>query len=1082
MSQSYQIINKDHYFKGVKIERVINQTFLKQLNELSFKCNICKNIIINPHDCDICHSFFCFECIMNNSCPNKCIEFKISQSSKGIKTLLSKLKFKCINEQCMENIPYNEILNHDEECKFNIVKCPNSGCSQIFIRRDIEQHLRSDCIFSLIKCEICHLDFIKDIIQSHIKCCQGSEHTFNDEELTESIQKPKFSKKFMNIQYFENFTSNFDRIYKESNFSFNKIQTNLSEISNDISNNLNKIINEYQFHAKKDSSTQMKKESVEINNFKEIIDLISKNIVDIINKNLLMNIKKWFSIIPNKNIKDPINCQMEAFFNEFNNKVKILLSTSRSQIINQTISLIIDNFEKKDDNDNQINYESSDILQIKCILKSIDLNSKLIDDLIIDTYNENEIIQKEKKFYNKYIEKLKLSLEENITEIVTDKITEIEEYILGIKTLIIGEGLYTCFLNELDSANNELKWINKNFKEINSILKEEFDDIKGNFIKSELEGMITKLKEIIDSYMIKCFQAIKRQNNLKNEVSIDEIKSSIKNLYINDKLKKITDVNEIMNFNEFDNLKSRKKLYFEEIKAKKMFDKAYLVNQNIKTFDNVLKEPTINYDFNNQNDVKDFEKKIQDSTYLKLNDNQLNVIKKGLNSLDMNFENLAQQSVEDLSKNLSSINELRWCYQCKQLDYNFGFITCKICLGEKCKNCVSLCNGCTKLFCKLCANCSKCENNYCENCRKNCGLCKNKEKFCEDCINQCLYCKNYLCLDCSKKCMRCKTIICNLCSKFCNVCSKCACSRCEDSQNFLNCFFCKSNACNDCSMSCSGCYLDVCLNCHLKCQKCLKVLCKKCKNDCFTCKSNFCKNCTVDSLSIKCNLCEKYCCNLCMKNVKKCKGCSTVNCRNCYSVCRKCKTLFCNNCNINCDNCNEYICSSCTYKCVCDNFVFCEKCLLDINPISPHECIYFINDSPTFSGTKTRSKYALPKNFEAKLYLENFQSSTLLLGITDNSDFVSDSLTFIDNIWCIKVKTGEKYSSKFGLEKYDDKLVKEKDSIIIAKKNNQIFFRINFDQSEPAYTIEPNKNYYLYVENDNPHSLTKVVYVYIRNI
>jgi hypothetical protein len=52
----------------------------------------------------------------------------------------------------------------------------------------------------------------------------------------------------------------------------------------------------------------------------------------------------------------------------------------------------------------------------------------------------------------------------------------------------------------------------------------------------------------------------------------------------------------------------------------------------------------------------------------------------------------------------------------------------------------------------------------------------------------------------------------------------------------------------------------------------------------------------------------------------------------------------------------------------------------------------------------------------------------------------------------------------------------------MIKKNNQIFFRINFDQSEPAYTIEPNKNYYLYVENDNPHSLTKVVYVYIRNI
>jgi len=124
----------------------------------------------------------------------------------------------------------------------------------------------------------------------------------------------------------------------------------------------------------------------------------------------------------------------------------------------------------------------------------------------------------------------------------------------------------------------------------------------------------------------------------------------------------------------------------------------------------------------------------------------------------------------------------------------------------------------------------------------------------------------------------------------------------------------------------------------------------------------------------------------------------------------------------------------------------------------------------------------MPKNFEAKIFLENFESSSLLIGITDNSDFVVDSLTYIDNIWCYKVKTGEKYSSKGGLEKLSDKKVSVKDSIIVAVKNNQLFFRVNYDQADPAYNLEPNKNYYLYIENETPHAITKVIFVYIRKI
>jgi len=162
--------------------------------------------------------------------------------------------------------------------------------------------------------------------------------------------------------------------------------------------------------------------------------------------------------------------------------------------------------------------------------------------------------------------------------------------------------------------------------------------------------------------------------------------------------------------------------------------------------------------------------------------------------------------------------------------------------------------------------------------------------------------------------------------------------------------------------------------------------------------------------------------------------------------------------------------------------VFCEQCVFGTVPIGPHECVLFLNDAPSFAGIKTRSKIPLPKNFEAKFYLERFENSNLLIGVTDNFYFEQDSITYIDNIWTMKVKTGEKYSSEKSLEKLYDKGVKEKQCVIVANKNNQLYFRIDYDDTLRAYVLPPGRVYYIYLENDTPNLVTRVHFVYIRKI
>lgn len=127
----------------------------------------------------------------------------------------------------------------------------------------------------------------------------------------------------------------------------------------------------------------------------------------------------------------------------------------------------------------------------------------------------------------------------------------------------------------------------------------------------------------------------------------------------------------------------------------------------------------------------------------------------------------------------------------------------------------------------------------------------------------------------------------------------------------------------------------------------------------------------------------------------------------------------------------------------------------------------------------------MPDNFEAKLFLEVIDSKNILIGLTNNDRWEDDSLQFVDDIWVLKPLTGEKYSSKKGIEQYLKTPAKEKDFILITKIKDEIFFRINYDLTRIAYKLEKNfKNnlFYIYLENEQTLSRTRINFVYVRKI
>lgn len=612
---------------------------------------------------------------------------------------------------------------------------------------------------------------------------------------------------------------------------------------------------------------------------------------------------------------------------------------------------------------------------------------------------------------------------------------------------------------------------------IEKLLNELSDIIKSNFIE---------LKDLNSKAIIKSEIMLKRSKfnspNISQDISIKDTDASIpesKNISsgsINiNQTEIISEINKIKSYLvvELSNIK-------ESIKIK-TFEASSQVDKFIQ-LSNIHEKSPDNFKINQQQIPLS---SISDSYK----------IKESLRHLDKKISDLLlfnESKFKDIITScLKELHNLKWCQECEKVDYFYGFLECEICKNTNCKNCVLLCKSCKKLYCKTCLICPKCDNFSCLNCRESCITCLSiniSTKYCSSCLNSCLKCKSKICKVCTKNCFNCKNPMCESCSRSCDLCQVSCCIKCGKFTQFTQCYSCKSTVCKNCIQNCNICDLEVCKKCIFKCKICKREGCGKNLISCFSCKSPYCNKCSNEKKHIHCKMCNSNFCEICqISDLVKCLKCPDKFCRKCYTVCRKCKGSYCLDCKSRCDNCKDITCIPCSYQCACEKYNFCEKCLFDVNPICSHDCVFFINERPFFSTSKTRSILSLPQKFEAKFYIEKMHSKSFLIGITDNCSYEEDSIMLIDNVWLYKPFSGEKYSTENGIQTYM-KPAKEKDYIIIIRNNEEIFFRVNYDPPIFAFKLNEkstqyhNKEFYFYLENDSPLETTKIVFVYIRKI
>lgn len=136
-----------------------------------FKCLICSEVLLDPIECSGCQTSFCSECIRawqtrSSECPNRC-KLTLNPCHRGFKNLLMRLKLRCSAKECTEILTVETLSRHENsECLFRVMTCPNAGCTENILARDLSAHLDS-CAHGSVQCERCKVSLLRKSLPAH---------------------------------------------------------------------------------------------------------------------------------------------------------------------------------------------------------------------------------------------------------------------------------------------------------------------------------------------------------------------------------------------------------------------------------------------------------------------------------------------------------------------------------------------------------------------------------------------------------------------------------------------------------------------------------------------------------------------------------------------------------------------------------------------------------------------------------------------------------------------------------------------------------------------------------------------------
>ena len=162
---------------------ILNQTAVQTL--IDPVCQNIPNIFCqnSPAECKSCGQIYCSRCIqMIIQTDSKCVKcgeyLKVKKINRYLMVIISKLSMRCHFETygCPEAHPFENLIDHEKNCEYDSVKCPNE-CGKRVLKKFTKEHAEYECPKQITKCkyQYCMLKLPKEDILKHEPNCEHKE-------------------------------------------------------------------------------------------------------------------------------------------------------------------------------------------------------------------------------------------------------------------------------------------------------------------------------------------------------------------------------------------------------------------------------------------------------------------------------------------------------------------------------------------------------------------------------------------------------------------------------------------------------------------------------------------------------------------------------------------------------------------------------------------------------------------------------------------------------------------------------------------------------------------------------------------